>query len=74
VVRVSKSTAAELGVADGDPVTVGAARGAITLPVLVTDMVDRVFWLPTNSPGATLRRTLGVTEGAVVDLSAGGVS
>jgi NADH-quinone oxidoreductase subunit G len=30
-----------------------------------------VVWLPTNSPGSSLRRTLGVTSGAVVRLSAG---
>ncbi|MEV4507601.1 NADH-quinone oxidoreductase subunit G [Dactylosporangium sp. NPDC049525] len=72
VVRISKSTAADLGVADGDAVTVGTGRGAITLPALVTDMVDRVVWVPTNSPGSTLRRTLGVAEGALVEISTGG--
>ncbi|WP_432833865.1 NADH-quinone oxidoreductase subunit G [Dactylosporangium sp. CA-092794] len=72
VVRISKSTAADLGVVDGDPVTVGTERGAITLPALVTDMVDGVVWIPTNSPGSTLRRTLGVTEGALVEISTGG--
>ncbi|WP_327007027.1 NADH-quinone oxidoreductase subunit G [Dactylosporangium sp. NBC_01737] len=72
VVRISKSTAADLGVADGDAVTVGTGRGAITLPALVTDMVDGVVWVPTNSPGSTLRRTLGVAEGALVEISTGG--
>jgi NADH-quinone oxidoreductase subunit G len=72
VVRISKSTAADLAVVDGDPLTVGTARGAITLPVLITDMVDGVVWVPTNSPGSTVRRTLGVTEGALVDISTGG--
>ncbi|MEV6931839.1 molybdopterin dinucleotide binding domain-containing protein, partial [Dactylosporangium sp. NPDC051485] len=72
VVRLSKSTAADLGVVDGDAVTVGTERGAITLPALVTDMVDGVVWIPTNSPGSTLRRTLGVTEGALVEISTGG--
>ncbi|MFF5230540.1 NADH-quinone oxidoreductase subunit G [Dactylosporangium sp. NPDC000521] len=74
VARISKSTAADLGVVDGDPVTVGTARGAITLPALVTDMVDRVVWVPTNSPGSTLRRTLGVAEGALVEISTGGTN
>jgi NADH-quinone oxidoreductase subunit G len=73
VVRISKSTAADLAVVDGDPLTVGTARGAITLPVLVTDMVDGVVWVPTNSPGSSIRRTLGVVEGALVDISTGGV-
>jgi NADH-quinone oxidoreductase subunit G len=72
VVRIGKATAAALGVTDGDPVTVGTGRGAVTLPALVTDMVDGVVWLPTNSPGSTVRRSLGVTEGALVEISAGG--
>ncbi|MET7398294.1 NADH-quinone oxidoreductase subunit G [Dactylosporangium sp. NPDC005572] len=74
VVRISKSTASDLGVVDGDAVTVGTDRGAITLPALVTDMVDGVVWIPTNSPGSTLRRTLGVTEGALVEISTGGAA
>ncbi|HLL64739.1 MAG TPA: NADH-quinone oxidoreductase subunit G [Micromonosporaceae bacterium] len=69
VVRLSKATAADLGVIDGDPVTVGTARGGVTLPALVTDMVDGVVWVPTNSPGSTVRRTLGVTEGAIVSIT-----
>jgi NADH-quinone oxidoreductase subunit G len=72
VVRLSKGTAERLGVGDGDAVTVGTARGALTLPALVTEMSDDVVWLPTNSPGATVRRTLGVTAGAVVTVSSGG--
>jgi NADH-quinone oxidoreductase subunit G len=72
VARISKATAADLGIADGDPVTVGTDRGAITLAAAVTDLPDSVVWLPTNSPGATVRRTLGVPSGAIVRLSAGG--
>ncbi|MBV1851965.1 NADH-quinone oxidoreductase subunit G [Catellatospora tritici] len=71
VVRLSKARAAALGVADGDPVTVGTARGAITLPAALTEISDDVVWLPTNSPGSTLRRTLGVSAGAVVTVSGG---
>ena len=33
VARISKATAADLDVAEGDPVTVGTEVGAITLPV-----------------------------------------
>ncbi|SNY68126.1 NADH-quinone oxidoreductase subunit G [Paractinoplanes atraurantiacus] len=69
--RIGKDLAEELGVADGDALTVGTGRGAITLPVAITDLPPRVVWLPTNSPGSTLRRSLGVTAGAVVRLSAG---
>ncbi|GHJ50547.1 NADH-quinone oxidoreductase [Catellatospora sp. TT07R-123] len=71
VVRLSKARAAALGVADGDPVTVGTARGAITLPAALTEISDDVVWLPTNSPGSTLRRALGVSAGAVVTVSGG---
>jgi NADH-quinone oxidoreductase subunit G len=71
VVRLAKGPAEALGVADGDPVTVGTDRGAITLPAAITDMPDGIVWLPTNSPGSTVRRALGATSGAVVRLSKG---
>ncbi|WP_024793756.1 NADH-quinone oxidoreductase subunit G [Tomitella biformata] len=69
VVRLSQSTAAEIGVADGDLVTVASARGAITLPLVLTDLPDRVVWLPMNSPGASVCQELAVEPGAVVDIS-----
>ncbi len=72
LVRVGKQLATQLGVVDGDPVTVSTATGAITLPAQVTDLVDGVVWVPTNSPGSTVRRTLGVTAGALVDVTRGG--
>jgi NADH-quinone oxidoreductase subunit G len=72
VVRLGKDRAARLGVGDGDPVTVGTGAGSLTLPAEITDdLPDSVVWLPTNSPGATVRRTLGVTAGALVDVSRG---
>jgi NADH-quinone oxidoreductase subunit G len=72
VARLSPATAAELGVAEAAPVTVATDRGSITLPAAITEMPDRVVWLPTNSIGSTVRRTLGVDAGAVVSVSAGG--
>jgi NADH-quinone oxidoreductase subunit G len=71
LVRIGKDTAEALGVADGDVVTVSTDRGGITLPAEITDLPPQVVWLPTNSPGSTLRRNLGVTSGAVVRLTAG---
>ena len=71
VVRIGKDLAETLGVADGDAVTVSTDRGGITLPAEITDLPPQVVWLPTNSPGSTLRRSLGVTSGAVVRLTAG---
>ncbi|MGI5146982.1 NADH-quinone oxidoreductase subunit G [Plantactinospora sp. CA-294935] len=71
VVRLGKAAAEALGVAEGDAVTVGTDRGALTLPAAITDLPDDVVWVPTNSPGASVRRSLGATSGAVVRLSAG---
>jgi NADH-quinone oxidoreductase subunit G len=71
VVRLGKAAAQALDVADGDPVTVATDRGSITLPAALADLPDGVVWLPTNSPGSTVRRSLGVTAGAVVRVSAG---
>jgi len=70
---ISKDTARSLDVTDGTPVRVSTDRGTITLPAVVTEMPDGVVWVPTNSPGSTVRRTLGVTGGAVVTLSRGGI-
>ncbi|CPR13304.1 NADH dehydrogenase subunit G [Mycobacterium bohemicum DSM 44277] len=66
MVRLSADTAAEIGAGDGDAVTVSTDRGSITLPLCVTDMPDRVAWLPLNSPGSAVHRQLGVTVGSVV--------
>jgi NADH-quinone oxidoreductase subunit G len=68
VVRLSASTAAEIGVADGELVTVATNRGEITLPLETTDMDDRVVWLPLNSPGCAVHQQLGVITGAVVSI------
>jgi NADH-quinone oxidoreductase subunit G len=38
------------------------------LPLNVTDMPDRVVWLPLNSPGSAVHRELGVTIGALVKI------
>jgi NADH-quinone oxidoreductase subunit G len=70
---ISKGTAAALEVSDGTPLRVSTDRGTITLPALVTEMPDGVVWVPTNSPGSTVRRTLGVAGGAIVTLSRGGI-
>jgi NADH-quinone oxidoreductase subunit G len=68
VVRLSVGTADAIGADDGDQVTVSTARGAITLPLTITEMPDHVVWLPLNSPGSAVHRTLGVTAGALVQI------
>jgi NADH-quinone oxidoreductase subunit G len=70
VVRLCASTAVEIGAAEGDPVTVSTASGAITLPLAVSDLPDRVAWLPLNSGASAVHERLGVTSGAVVTIGA----
>lgn len=72
VARVSAATAAGAGVADGGLLRVATAAGAITLPVVVTDMPDHVVWLPTNSAGSAVRRQLAADSGARVTVGPGG--
>uniref|UniRef100_UPI001C21700E molybdopterin dinucleotide binding domain-containing protein n=1 Tax=Nocardia alni TaxID=2815723 RepID=UPI001C21700E len=66
VVRLSHDTAADIGASTGDPVRVGTDHGSITLPLEVTDMPDRVVWLPLNSPGSQVYEQLAVTPGHLV--------
>lgn len=66
VVRLSADCAAELGVQDGDPVTVETDLGSVTLPLAITDLPYRVVWLPICSPGSAVYRQLGAQAGDVV--------
>jgi NADH-quinone oxidoreductase subunit G len=68
VARLSAATAAELGTADGGKVTVATGRGSITVPLEITDMPDRVVWLPTNSAGSAIRRQLAAGHGSLVSV------
>ena len=62
-------TAAEVGVADGDTVSVATDRGPLVLPVVIDALPDRVVWLPTNARGCAVRATLGAASGDVVRLT-----
>ena len=66
VAIMSAATAAEAGSAAGGKVTVATARGAITVPVQIADMPDRVVWLPANSAGCAIRSELGAGHGTLV--------
>ncbi|NKR86157.1 NADH-quinone oxidoreductase subunit G [Rhodococcus hoagii] len=66
VVRLSADCAAELGVREGDPVTVATDRGSVTLPLAITDLPYRVVWLPICSPGSEVYWQLGAQIGDVV--------
>jgi len=67
VARLSATTAAGLGTT----VKVSTERGAITLPVEIADLPDGVVWLPGNSDGSAVFKTLGAGHGAVVNLAGG---
>jgi NADH-quinone oxidoreductase subunit G len=66
--RISKQTAADVGVADGEPLSISTEQGALVLPVAIDDLPDGVVWLPTNARGCAVRATLGATSGSVVKL------
>ncbi|MFI5583955.1 NADH-quinone oxidoreductase subunit G [Amycolatopsis sp. NPDC051758] len=67
VARLSAKTAEGLGAV----VKVSTERGAITLPIEVADLPDGVVWLPGNSDGSAVAKTLGAGHGAVVNLAGG---
>jgi NADH-quinone oxidoreductase subunit G len=72
VARVSPALAAQLGVADGEEVSIDCNAGWYTLPVVITPgMAEGTVWVPTNSPGTPLGE-LGVVFGDDVALSVGG--
>jgi NADH-quinone oxidoreductase subunit G len=72
--RLSAATAAAIGVAPDQLLTVSSGRGSISLPLAITEMPDQVVWLPLNSPGSAVHRALGVTTGAVVRIEPGGAA
>jgi NADH-quinone oxidoreductase subunit G len=74
VARLSAATAAEVGVADGELLTVSTDRGALTLPVAITELPDRAVWLPTHQTGYPVRSSLAADTGSVVTLSRGGAA
>ncbi|WP_327354170.1 NADH-quinone oxidoreductase subunit G [Streptomyces sp. NBC_01304] len=68
VARVSAATAAEAGVKDGDMLSVAGSRGAVQLPLQVTEMPDRVVWLPLNSTGGGVASDTGARPGELVKI------
>lgn len=72
VARLSTDTAASIGLANGDLVTVGTEHGEITLPLVITDMPDGVVWVPMNSPDSSVNEALAVVAGCQVRIARGG--
>ena len=70
VARLSPATAAEVGIADGAPLTVSGPVGTVTLPLQITpDLPDRVVWIPLNSTPGGAFGALGAVPGRVVGLA-----
>lgn len=69
-VRLSEATAIEIGASEGELVTVRSMsesiHGAITLPLRITEMPDRVVWVPLRSAGSEVHQQLGPALGQLV--------
>lgn len=66
VARLSAATAAETGVKDGDLLAVTGPAGSVAFPLKVTDMPDRVVWVPLNSVGRGVPADTGARPGGLV--------
>ncbi|MEE1751810.1 NADH-quinone oxidoreductase subunit G [Streptomyces sp. SP18CS02] len=69
VARLSPATAAETGVKDGDLLSVTGPAGSLRMPLQVTEMPDRVVWLPLNSTGRGVLSDTGAAPGRLVRIS-----
>ncbi|MFJ3162960.1 NADH-quinone oxidoreductase subunit G [Streptomyces kanasensis] len=67
--RLSAATARETGVADGGVLQVTGPAGSVRLPLRVTEMPDRVVWLPLRSTGDGVLSDLGAVPGGLVRLA-----
>lgn len=63
---MSPATAAEAGVKDGDVLAVTGPAGVVELPLRITEMPDRVVWLPLNSTGRGVASDAGAVPGSLV--------
>ncbi|MFE6223928.1 NADH-quinone oxidoreductase subunit G [Streptomyces sp. NPDC057854] len=66
VARLSAGTAADTGVKDGDLLEVTGPAGSVAFPLQVTEMPDRVVWLPMNSAGRGVLAGTGARPGDLV--------
>ncbi|MEU7008614.1 NADH-quinone oxidoreductase subunit G [Streptomyces sp. NPDC046332] len=74
VARLSPATAEETGVKDGDLLAVTGPAGSTRLPLQVTEMPDRVVWLPLNSTAGGVLSDTGAHPGDLVRIGAAGAA
>ncbi|QPP07080.1 NADH-quinone oxidoreductase subunit G [Streptomyces bathyalis] len=67
--RLSRATAAEAGVEDGGVLSVSGPLGSVQLPLEITQMPDRVVWLPLNSVGGGVQADTGALPGELVRIA-----
>ncbi|MFI1017404.1 NADH-quinone oxidoreductase subunit G [Streptomyces sp. NPDC020965] len=72
VARLSAVTAADTGVTDGDEIAVTGPAGTVRFPLQVTEMPDRVVWLPLNSAGGGVASDTGANPGELVRIGPAG--
>lgn len=72
--RLSAATAAETGVKDGDLLAVTGPAGSTRLPLQVTEMPDRVVWLPLNSTAGGVLSDTGAHPGDLVRIGPAGAA
>ncbi|MFF1507859.1 NADH-quinone oxidoreductase subunit G [Streptomyces sp. NPDC058326] len=70
VARLSAATAADTGVKDGDVLEVTGPAGSVAFPLQVTEMPDRVVWVPLNSAGRGVLSDTGARPGDLVRIGA----
>ena len=66
VAVISPKRASALGVVTGEKITISNECGSITLESLVEEIHDDAVWLPRNSSGSQLLRTLCTASNSVV--------
>ncbi|HEX9353037.1 MAG TPA: hypothetical protein VF933_04375 [Streptosporangiaceae bacterium] len=69
VARLAEATANEIGADAADPIMVSTEQGTITLPLVVTEMPERVVWVPANSLATSVQSKLGIGAGELVRIA-----
>lgn len=71
VARMSQATVDAVGATAGTVTLMGRSRQPIELPLVVTEMVDGVVWVPSKSPGSWVARDLGLEPGEHITVKGG---